>query len=114
MQSTLTDLMKVMGTFTVAGTAMGETQATDWLYTHPKGWDLAVVDLMLNEGTGFPLIRRCKAEHPGGSVVVFSEFATPVLKEHCLEIGADAVFRKSELPQFVRYLEDFGAPPAGM
>jgi DNA-binding response OmpR family regulator len=113
MQSTLAELIKVMGTLAVACTAMGETQATDWLYNHPQGWDLAVLDLMLDEGSGFALIHRCKTENPGASVVVFSEFATPVLKSHCLEIGADAVFRKSELPQFVRYLEDFGASRTG-
>ncbi|MDB5861047.1 MAG: putative response regulator, CheY [Ramlibacter sp.] len=107
-QAALKDLFGTIGGFFVAGTANGETEATDWLHHHRRAWGLAVLDLMLHEGSGFNLIHRCRSEHPAGRVVVFSEFATPALKTRCIDLGADAVFRKSELPLFIGYLERFG------
>jgi two-component system, OmpR family, response regulator len=105
MQSALKDLLETLGNFQLVGSATTETQATDWLYKNRTGWDVAVLDLILEEGSGFGLLRRCKDGHPSGTVVVFSEFATPVLEAKCIEMGASAVFLKSQLPDFVRYLE---------
>jgi DNA-binding NarL/FixJ family response regulator len=104
-QSALKELIESVGGWRVAGIACGETPATDWLHKHRREWDLAVLDLLLQEGSGFGLIQRCRAEHPRGHIVVFSEYATPGLKDKCIAIGANAVFLKSELPQFLAYLE---------
>jgi DNA-binding NarL/FixJ family response regulator len=105
MQSALGDLLDSLGGFALAGQAFGETQATAWSEQHAQDWDLAIVDLVLENGSGFHLFQRMLRENPKGRVVVFSEYATPVLKQKCMALGAHAVFRKSELPEFTRYLE---------
>jgi two-component system OmpR family response regulator len=107
-QSALKEMIESVGGWQVVGIAGGETQATDWLHKHRRQWDVAVLDLLLQEGSGFGLIQRCRSEHPKGRIVVFSEYATPALKDKCISIGANAVFLKSELPQFVAYLEGVG------
>ena len=46
-------------------------------------------------------------EQPGldaGKVVVLSDYVTPVVKIRCLELGADAVFTKSEIKEFSEYV----------
>jgi DNA-binding NarL/FixJ family response regulator len=105
MQSALADLLDSLGGFVVAGQELGETQATAWSEQHAKDWDVAIVDLVLENGSGFHLFQRLLRENPKGRVVVFSEYATPVLKQKCLALGAHAVFRKSELSEFTRFLE---------
>lgn len=112
MQSALQDLLNAMAGLEVIATAVGEAQATDWIYHHRNGWELAVVDLLLQDGSGFHLVHRLKSEHAGGHVVVFSEFATPALKAKCLALGADAVFLKSDLAGFVAHVEQFAGPHA--
>lgn len=106
MQDLLRDLLDSVGGFEVVGVAANETAATEWLYRHKGGWDLAIVDLLLGEGSGFTLLSRCNKE-PGGAVVVFSDFVTPVVRERCIHLGADGVISKAEFGELRAYLQDF-------
>lgn len=106
MREALCDLLDSMEGFEVVGVAATETDATDWLLRHAGGWDLAIFDLLLAEGSGFTLLSRCQ-KALGGAVVVFSEFVTPVLRDRCLHLGADAVIAKSQFEQLRAYLQDF-------
>jgi hypothetical protein len=36
--------------------------------------------------------------------VVFSGYASPVLRQHCTRLGADAMFHKDETEAFVRWI----------
>jgi two-component system, OmpR family, response regulator len=36
--------------------------------------------------------------------VVFSDFVTPAVAERCIALGADAVFKKSDLAQLLDYV----------
>jgi DNA-binding NarL/FixJ family response regulator len=110
-QSALVELLETIGSFTVTGRVVGESEATDWIHHHPQEWDLAIVDLVLENGSGFYLLQRMRREHPGGRVVVFSEFVSPTLREKCLQLGAEAAFRKSELQDFIAWLERPGDHP---
>jgi DNA-binding NarL/FixJ family response regulator len=103
MQTALSDLLGELGGFEVLGTASTETTATDWLDRHRGEWDVVTLDLVLSDGSGFNLIRRCRAMAPEGTIVVLSEFVTPVIDKHCVERGATAVFRKSDVPGFVEF-----------
>lgn len=47
------------------------------------------------------MIPYCKQFHPAGKVVVFSGYASPVLRQHCARLGADAMFHKDESEAFV-------------
>ena len=80
MPGLITDLLESVGGFEIVGIAGNETSATDWLYRHRGGWDLAIVDLLLGEGSGFPLVSRCNKE-PGGAVLVHSHVVV-VADEH--------------------------------
>lgn len=104
-QVCLQELFDTIGGFRVVGLAGGETDATDWLFKHRTDWKLAIVDLLLAEGSGFGLVHRCRQQHGSGHIVVFSGFASPALKAKCIQMGADAVFQKTELSAFVEHLE---------
>lgn len=106
MQGLLRDLLESVGGFDVVGLASDETSATDWLLRHRGGWDLAIVDLLLAEGSGFTLITRCNKE-PGGAVLVFSDFVTPVVRQRCIRLGADGVISKAQFSELRSYLQGF-------
>lgn len=106
MQELVGDLLESVGGFEVVGMASNETAATEWLLRHRGGWDLAVVDLLLAEGSGFTLITRCNKE-PGGAVLVFSDFVTPVVRQRCIRLGADGVISKAEFRELRAYLQAF-------
>jgi two-component system OmpR family response regulator len=64
MQVALKDLLESVGPFTVAHTATREASAALWLQDNPTAWDLAIVDLMLDDGAGFSIVRWCKTRAP--------------------------------------------------
>jgi DNA-binding NarL/FixJ family response regulator len=105
MRGLLGDLFTSMGGIRVVGATSTEAEAKLWLDDHPGGWDVAVVDLVLDQGAGMEVIRRCKADPNGGRIVVFSSYATPGVRQHCLELGADAVFDKSETAGFISWFD---------
>ena len=105
MQVLLSDLLDSVGGFELVGTAASETSATDWLYRHRGGWDLAIVDLLLGEGSGFTLIGRCHKEP--GAVLVFSDFVTPAVRQRCIRLGADGVISKAQFGELRSYLQAF-------
>ena len=99
------DILDVVGGFELVGMAADETSATEWLMNHRNGWDLAVLDLLLQHGTGFTLITRCSRE--AGSVLVFSDFVSPAVRQRCMRLGADGVLSKEDFGQLRSYLERF-------
>jgi DNA-binding NarL/FixJ family response regulator len=70
---------------------------------------VAIVDLTLEQGDGFSIVRRLKQEPERGQVVVFSAFVTDVIRRHCRSLGADAVFHKTESRQLADYIEQLAA-----
>ncbi|MBK6009374.1 response regulator [Ramlibacter ginsenosidimutans] len=113
MRGLLADLFSSLGGLTLAGYARTEAEAKLWLAEHPGEWDVAIVDLVLDQGSGMEVLRRCRAEPGGGKVVVFSSYATPGVRRHCMELGAAAVFDKSETAAFIGWfcaLRDQGCP----
>ena len=58
-------------------------------------FDLAIVDLHLAEGTGFPVVRRLRATRTGWPyVVVLTSHAFPALEAAALRAGADLFLDK--------------------
>ena len=106
MQALLADLLDSVGGFELVGVADSETSATDWLYRHQGGWDLAILDLLLGEGSGFTLLSRCN-KAPGGAVLVFSDFVTPAVRKRCIHLGADGVISKAQFGELRAYLQAF-------
>ncbi|HSH91370.1 MAG TPA: response regulator [Ramlibacter sp.] len=81
--------------FKVIGAATTEAEANLWLEQNRNAWDVLIVDLVLEQGTGMRVIAKARA-NGNGHIVVFSSFATPGIETHCMRLGADAVFDKAE------------------
>jgi two-component system, OmpR family, response regulator len=86
------------------GWAESESEARQWLAEHDGRWDLVIVDLFLKQGSGLGVLEACKVRSAGRRVVVLSNYATPDMRKRCAELGADAVFDKSnEIDSLVEY-----------
>ena len=103
------DLLRTAGDFELVGTASTEAEANYWFESHPFGWDLAVIDLVLEQGTGMGVIARAKPHPPSARVVVFSDYATEGIRRHCADLGADAVFAKTDVAAFADYCAQLAA-----
>ena len=77
------------------GWAETENEAKGWLARNDGQWDLAIVDLFLKQGSGLGVLEACRGRAPGQRVVVLSNYATADMRKRCLQLGADAVFDKS-------------------
>jgi two-component system, OmpR family, response regulator len=109
-QMAFTELVKVLD-FTLLAILGRESAATERLETHPDEAEVVVLDLLLLDGSGFNLIDRARRHQPRAKVIVFSSYATPAVAEKCLRLGADAVFRKSEVTELTSYLERLSGAP---
>lgn len=107
----LEDLLAGTG-LKVIGFAGTEAEANLWLDDHPGEWDLAIVDLMLEQGAGLSVLARARHNAPAGKIVVFSGYATPGVRERCIELGADEVFDKADPSVMMRYLRSLVRPAA--
>ena len=88
----------------LVGIAATEDEAGQWLKSHPTAWDLAVVDLFLEKGSGLAVAQHCRKRNFKQKLVVLTDYATPDIRERSLLLGADAVFdRTSELQKFIDY-----------
>lgn len=111
LRSVLEDLLHSVGNFKVVGTAGTEAEANFWLEEHPRAWDLLIADLVLDQGTGFGVIKKCRQRPHAGKVVVLSDYVTPVIHRHCLALGADAAIPKSDMPAFLDFVGAVGRQP---
>lgn len=109
MRDLLIDLFSSTGEYQVVGTACTEEEASRWLSAHGDAWDLAIVDLVLDEGSGTHVVRRAREQHYGGLIAVLSSCVTDSLREHCYALGADAVFDEAESTRFLLWLGRVGA-----
>ena len=88
----------------MVGFASTEEEARDWLTRNPTAWDLTVVDLFLEQGSGLGVIKSCQSRTPSQKIVILSNYATPVIRERGVMLGADAVYDKStQLEEFLDY-----------
>lgn len=108
LRSVIEDLLRSVGNFCVVGTAGTEAEANLWLEEHPKCWDLLIADLVLDQGTGFGVVKKCRQQTEARTIVVLSDYVTPVIQRHCLALGADAAIAKSDMPAFLDFLGAFG------
>jgi DNA-binding NarL/FixJ family response regulator len=86
------------------GWAESEAQARQWLAANQAAWDLAIVDLFLKQGSGLGVLEACRQRTAAQHVVVLSNYATAEMRKRCADLGADAVFDKSnEIDALVDY-----------
>ena len=65
------------------GWAESESDAREWLTRSREGWDLAIVDLFLRQGSGLGVLEACRARDPRQRVVVLSNYATTDMRKRC-------------------------------
>jgi DNA-binding NarL/FixJ family response regulator len=88
------ELLEDVPGLAVVHEAQTEQQARQWLQEHPEGWDLAIVDLFLQQGHGFNILKECRGRLPWQRVVVLSNYSVGPVREHVRDAGADAFFDK--------------------
>ena len=95
----------------VLGYAADEASAVRWLAAPGHGVDLLIVDLFLHTGSGLGVLRAAH-DLPGvGKMAVLSNYATPDMRERCLQLGADRVFDKStEIDALIAYCVALAEP----
>jgi DNA-binding NarL/FixJ family response regulator len=104
----LVELVSIPGQVEVVATAPSESEAIAVCNAHDV--DLAIVDLQLNDGTGFGVIRALRAagRPRHACIVVLTNHAVPALKNAAFEAGADYFLDKSKdfatLPQLIDQL----------
>ena len=91
---------------TVVAHASGEDEAVSWLHKHRYSWDVAIVDLFLDQGNGLGVVDACRKRAAHQKVVVLSNYATPDMRARTRAMGADAFFDKSaEIDLLLDYCE---------
>lgn len=113
-QALVADLLASLGDFRLVHATATEAEAKLWVAENPGAWDLAILDLVLDQGTGMAVIppARDAADREGGRVVVFSDYASDGIRRHCENLGADAVFLKSQVRDFMDYCAQLGGVAA--
>lgn len=110
MHSVLRELLSSVGDFQFVGSAGTEAEALGWLDAHRGGWDICVIDLVLDQGSGIGVIVRARLRGGNAKIAVLSSFVSPGIRKHCLKLGADAAFQKdTDLQDFIRFCSE--APP---
>jgi DNA-binding NarL/FixJ family response regulator len=74
-----------------------ETEAEALRLLGSSGWDAAILDLQLKQGTGLGVLKKLRDEgRPQASkVIVFTNYAFPQFRDRSLSFGADYFFDKS-------------------
>jgi len=94
--STLIEAMEEFASVRFVGLAEDEAGAKSWLAANDGKWDLAIVDLFLAAGSGLGVLKQCQARSAQQKVVVLTSYAQQNVLQRCRELGADAVFDKSQ------------------
>ena len=88
----------------VVGTARDEAGAIRWLSEPDNLFELGIIDIFLERGTGLGVLKAIRGANRAVKLVVLSNFATPEMRRTCLALGADEVFDKSnDIDALLRY-----------
>ncbi|HEY8357755.1 MAG TPA: response regulator [Ramlibacter sp.] len=99
----LIETLQELARLEAVGTCETEHDAKRWLAAN-DGWDIAIVDLFLREGSGLNVVEALRTRKPHQRVVVLSNHATRDVRWRCAQLGADEVFDKStEVDALVEY-----------
>lgn len=95
MREHLGQVLRAIPRMEIVFAAATEEEAIGWLDAHPQDWDLALIDLFLERGHGFNILRRCAVRSPRQQVALMSNYAREPVRERAAEVGADAFFDKT-------------------
>lgn len=104
----ISELIEDLSSVQLVGTASSETEAVVRLAA--GGVDAVILDLQLNTGSGFGVLRALKDRTAGPAVIVFTNFAIGAYRETALALGARHFLDKSrdyaQLPAVLQELSD--------
>ena len=112
----LAGALEEMAPVRVVGHADGAAAAQAALGESPPPCDLAIVDVILREGTGLDVLRALRERDSPVTRVVLTNYALPDIRLQCLALGADRVFDKSvDIEALVDYCNELASrtPAAG-
>ena len=88
----------------VVGSAADEDVAVRWLDTPHAPCDVIIVDLFLHSGSGLGVLKALQSRQLPVRPVVLSNYASAEMRKHCLALGAERVFDKSnDIDELVAY-----------
>ena len=79
----------------VVGNSATEDEGLQWLEQNTQDWDMVIVDLFLQRGSGIRLVQRIHRRSSSQKIVVFSNYVNASVRKRCAQLGVDAVFDKS-------------------
>ena len=79
----------------VVGNSATEDEGIEWLNQNTEDWDMVIVDLFLQRGSGIRLVQRITRKRSSQKIVVFSNYVNASVRKRCAQLGVDAVFDKS-------------------
>ena len=79
----------------VIGNSATEDEGLQWLEQNAQDWDIVIVDLFLQRGSGIRLVQRVRRRSATQKIVVFSNYVNASVRKRCAQLGVDAVFDKS-------------------
>ncbi|MES2399818.1 MAG: response regulator [Pseudomonadota bacterium] len=89
------EAMETLTSVRFVSVATDEPSARKWLQDHEGQWNLAIVDLMLLDGSGMGVLKACRSRSPMQKVVVLTGHTDEGIVQRCRDLGADQVFDKS-------------------
>lgn len=102
--------LEEMAPVKVVGFADDADGAIEQLRQDQVPCDLVIVDLLLRNGSGVDVLKALERRAPTPRRVIFTNYATRLVREHCLALGADRVFDKSgEVEHLLEYCESLAA-----
>lgn len=103
-RANLIPAMRELADVEVIACVESESEAVAWLATHTGDLHLAVVDLLLREGSGLGVAKHFRRARSQLVIVILTNYATASTRERAIAAGASAIFDKStELEEFLAY-----------
>jgi DNA-binding NarL/FixJ family response regulator len=100
----LSATLEEMAPVKVVGSACDEPTGMRRLLELEDGVDLVIIDIFLKVGSGLGLLRRLALRDHPAKRAVLTNYATLDMRQHCLALGADEMFDKSnELDGLIAY-----------
>ena len=93
----LSEALSEIGGIETAGSAADERSAVAWLTDPANHWDIAVIDLVLEPGSGSGLgvLQALRERKSTQKMVVLTGTASREVRKRCEALGADGVFDKA-------------------
>ncbi len=106
----LTEVLCEIAAVDVVVHAETEIDAMTWLASNPDGWDLAIVDLFLTQGSGLRVLAGCRVRRARQKMIVLTGSANKAMRRRFADLGADAVFDKAlPMDELLAYCTAVGA-----